>query len=172
VICLRHEGDGATWLWTIARWVTTLRAAMSRAERQCDELALGEVLAAFATAAVDAMVLNATRSVVLDVHPSNFGSLGERLFYVDDDIGLGPRNPAVGHALLRRFEEYARFPAATRSYLSRLEQQIATRLAPDQLVALELVAALEATPVRSDAAHEARAQLCRRLARYTAPVIG
>jgi signal recognition particle receptor subunit beta len=169
VLCLRHEADGSIWLWTIARWVTTLRSAMAHAQRRGDETALGEALASFATMAVDSMVLNVTRSVVLDVHPSNFGFLGERMFYVDDDIGVGPRNPAIGHALLRRFEEYAGHGRAVQQYLTIIQHQITTRLTPGEAAGLGIAAALEGTPARSVVAHEARAQLCRMLSRYTAP---
>lgn len=104
------------WLWTVTPWVTTLGAKMNAAAGSGDERALGLELERFARAAVDALVLAARSHVVLDVHPSNFASIDDRLYYLDDDVGNGAAIPTIGHAILRRAEEWARFPDAVRRF--------------------------------------------------------
>src|SRR5690606_36662016 len=105
VLTVQHGPTGDFWLWTISPWLTTLRGAMSHAVHRRDGAELERSLVLFGQLAVRALILAAKSEVLLDVHPSNFASLRDRCYYLDDDIARGARLPAVGFALLRRVEE-------------------------------------------------------------------
>ncbi len=160
VLCLQPESRSqAVWLWTVSPWVTTLRTWMTRAVEEGDEAALQVALEAFARAAVDALALAARAGVALDVHPSNFAVADGRVVYLDDDVATGERLPAIGHVLLRRVEEYARFPQCVTAYLSALRTALGGQLAPEEIAQLGLRAAFLETTVRAEAALAARAFL-------------
>jgi signal recognition particle receptor subunit beta len=159
VVALQQAASGSAWLWTLTPWMTTLRAEMIRADTQGDEQALGAALRKFGDAAVAALVLAARRSVVLDVHPSNFGSVDQALFYLDDDINDGSALPAIGHALLQRVEEYAERPEAVSGYLMRVHEQMQTRLSPSEARALGLSESIASAITRHPRATDAKDQL-------------
>jgi hypothetical protein len=159
VVSLGTAADGSVWLWTIAPWLTTLRALMGRAVEQRDEYDLTSHLALFAKAAVQAATLASRQGVTLDVSPSNFGVVGNRLYYLDDDIGEGVRLPALAHALLQRVEEHLEFPTAVRGYQRALEAEIEQRLGREDVATLGLAAGLAALTPRSAAARDVAAAL-------------
>lgn len=162
-LVLQPDGRGTYWLWTVAPWLTTLRSRMSEATRTDDEAALGAALEDFARASVDAIVLAATRRIILDVHPSNYAARGDRLHYVEDDVAFGESFPMLGHALLRRVEEYEARPGAVARYLDALESEIAARLDGPAIVRLRLRDTLEHCSVRSAAGFGAQERLLSHL---------
>ena len=155
------EDEGGARLWTVCPWISTLRRQMGLAVERGDTAALASALAAFATAAVEAMALAARQGVQLDIHPSNFALTPDGLCYVDDDIGRSANLPAIAHALLRRVEEYAAWEVAVDIYLSALEEALAVRLNAGEARALGLAEALDQAPVRSPEAEAARQRLRR-----------
>jgi hypothetical protein len=163
VLSVQLAPNGSLWLWTVAPWLSTLRAVMGHADRTGDEAALTDALAAFARAVGLGLALTARHAIVLDVHPSNFGILGDQIYYLDDDIGSGSTYPAVGHALLRRVVEYAHRPAVIEAYLVALEAALRAQLSPDELERLGVALALDEAIVRTRIAHEARIRLAAAL---------
>ena len=165
VLCLQPSQDGLTWLWTVTPWLTTLRTWMGRADAAGDENSLEAALSTFAEAAVKALVLAVRQGLVLDVHPSNFGLADGRLVYVDDDVVKGRAVPAIGHVILRRFDEYARWPAALAEYRSMLISGLHKELTPEEQAQLALGAAFSDAMVTSEPAREAKAALIGALAK-------
>ncbi len=166
VLCLQPEGDGL-WLWTVCPWVTTLRAWMGQAAAGGDETALELALTAYVDAAMEALAAAARAHIVIDVHPSNFALAEGRIVYLDDDFGTGDSVPAIGHALLRRVDEYARWPMAVEAYLQALIASIENRLQPEEIQRLGLETAVGEALVTSEAAQSGREWLkgaIRRLA--------
>jgi hypothetical protein len=159
LLCLPTDGTGVAWLWTVGPWVTTLRAWMQRADATGNEPLLAEALLAYGEAAVRALILAARSGLVLDVHPSNFAMAEKRLAYLDDDIVPGDRIPAIGHSLMRRVDEYERWPAAIAAYVQGLESRISADLTPQEVLNLGLRDALVEVIVRCSAAQEARRRL-------------
>ncbi len=155
------DGARSAWLWTVCPWWPSLRQQMAAAVEQRHEAALASSLAAYATAAVEAMLIAARRQVQLDVHPSNFALTPGGLWYLDDDIGLAPTLPAIGHALLQRVEEYGKWSAAVDIYLAALEEALASRLSALDVQTLGLAETVEQTTVRSAVAEAARTRLRR-----------
>jgi hypothetical protein len=158
-LCLHADEEGGVWLWSIGPWVMTLRHLMMSAVERDDEPALTEALAYFAEAAIEALLVNVCEGVVLDVHPSNFGRDGGRSVYLDDDASLGGKNPAIGHALLRRVDEYARFPVAVGRYVELLLRLLPERFTPAQVRTLDLVRGLREAFVSTEPALAARRRL-------------
>ena len=156
VVALQQAASGAAWLWTLTPWTTTLRAEMLLADAQGDEQALGVALRKFGDVAVTSLVLAVRRNVVLDVHPSNFGSLDQALFYLDDDIHEGSSLPAIGHALLQRVEEYAERTVAVAAYLARVHEQLRARLSPSDARALSLGESIASAMTRHPRATDAK----------------
>lgn len=159
VLTLQSDPEGKLWLWTICPWMGTLRSAMEHAAEHHDTKQLGEALAVFARMAVESMLQTARRGLVLDVHPSNFATVGERPVYLDDDISDGEHIPTVGHALLQRVLEYERSAAAVEHYLDVLEHQMLAELSADDVARLNLRNNIELVPVRSGAQDAARRRL-------------
>lgn len=120
VLCVARDEGARAWLWTVTPWVSTLRGRMEEAAAREDEEALGEALADFADAAVDALLLALRSRLVLDVHPSNFAVVDGRVRYLDDDIAEGAHPIALGHAIARRAREYAAHERAIERYLGQL----------------------------------------------------
>jgi hypothetical protein len=163
VTAVRGDPGRESWLWTVCPWRPSLRRQMAGAVERGDEAALATALAAYASAATEAVTLASRHGVQLDVHPSNFALAEGGIWYLDDDIGTAFTLPAIGHALLHRVEEYARWEAAIDVYLSAFEEAL-----PDRLSAAEartLTEALEQTAARSAAAETARERLRRALRR-------
>jgi hypothetical protein len=161
VLALVEDPDGGAWLWTVAPWATTLRRRLHEAAAGGDEAGLAAALAAYAEAAVAALALAARRRLVLDVHPSNFALLPQGLCYLDDDIAAGAALPAIGHALLRRVEEYGDHPRAVEVYLTAFEERLPAAVSAAEARALGLAAALAEAPARGPAVEPARARLAR-----------
>lgn len=164
VLVLQPDDDGAFWLWTVTPWLTTLRSRMSTASTSGDESTLAAALSDFARVAVDALVLAARQGVVLDVHPSNYAERDGKLYYLDDDIAGGASCPSIGHALLRRVEEYERWSGATDAYLETIESLITERLTAAEMTRLDLRNALDGVILRSARGLGARERLARRVA--------
>jgi signal recognition particle receptor subunit beta len=156
VICVQPDPEGRHWLWTVCPWLTTLRAWMTGAEAESDEFSLGVALDAFADAAVDALALALRSGLVLDVHPSNFALVDGRVTYVDDDITTAERVPAIGHALLRRIDEYAHRPEAVATYLQAVSDALPARFGASDAARLGLRQALADTLVLTEAGRQAR----------------
>jgi hypothetical protein len=167
-LSLEKDDDGALWLWTVTPWLTTLRGAMTHAADHRDESRLGDALTVFAEMAVQCATYAARQGIVLDVHPSNFASLADRVYYLDDDITVGSRLPAFGHAVLRRVDEYADHPSALSSYLGALSAFVISRLTREDVLELELVPTVSDTLVHSSAAQEAKGTVLRALERVLA----
>lgn len=155
VLALQPDDDNGFWLWTVTPWVRTLRADMSEAATASDESALGEALERFARAAIDALVLASRHEVALDVHPGNYAVVGSRLHYLDDDVGTGPTLPAIGDAILRRGEEYARFPRPLARYGDSLIDAALRHLRDEERAAL--AGAVREAVVRAPSAERLRA---------------
>jgi signal recognition particle receptor subunit beta len=156
VLSLRDDGQGGYWLWTISPWLATARALMNHARDHDDEERLGEALALYARAAVEAVIMALRQGVVLDVHPSNFGIIGRDAYYLDDDVSEGETLPELAHALLQRVEEYGGRPAAMERYLDAFEAAVRERLAPAEVRRIGLLAGLDVFRTRSEIAARAR----------------
>lgn len=130
VATIQRDGAGRHWLWTVAPWVTTLRGEMAAAVQARDHDGLAAALRAFADSVVAALALASSRRVALDVHPSNFARWGGRIVYIDDDVDHGSALPAVGHAVLRRIDEYRAFEGPVDQYIAHLAGRLAAELAP------------------------------------------
>jgi hypothetical protein len=163
VLCLTPDTESGHWLWTVSPWLTTLRAWMTQADAACDEVGLGVALAAFADASIESVALAAQAGIVLDIHPSNFGVVEGRVVYLDDDIVSGVRIPAIGHALLRRLDEYARWPQAIEGYVRTLEASLTQRFDTGTALRMSVREAIAGAIVLSDAARAARDRLLRAL---------
>jgi hypothetical protein len=158
-LALKPDPAGGVWLWTVSPWLTTMRASMTYAAERGDAAQLGETLAAYARVAVKCIVFAATHGTSLDVHPSNFGIVGDHCWYLDDDVSLSRTMPLVGHALLRRAEEYQAWPTAIERYVGELERSMRTALDARIVDEVGLHRALETTPVRSGSAVHAKDRL-------------
>lgn len=157
-LAVARDPDGGWRLWTISPWLTTLRHTMNDAEVRGDEGALGAALADFAAVAAGALRLASSERIVLDLHPSNFGSDGSTYQYLDDDVAYGPRLPAIGYSLLQRVDEYAAFPVAIERYLHEVEKFLAG-LSWLERNDHDLAAAIEQTIPLTPAGRQARSRL-------------
>lgn len=155
--------DGAAWLWTVAPWVPTLRGRMAESDRAGNQASLRAALLTYAQVALHAVALAAVNSVLLDVHPSNFGLLDGKVVYLDDDVGNGERLPAIGHQLLRRVDEYAHHAGPVGAYVEALAAGLGAELSAEQIDRAGLRSSLEQTTVRSQLATNARRQLLEAL---------
>jgi signal recognition particle receptor subunit beta len=158
-VSLHADTGGGHRLWTVCPWLTPLRAQMLHAAEHGDQEALGTALANYAQATVAAVQLAARRGMVLDVHPSNFAAIGERIHYLDDDIDEGFQIPAVGHAILQRVLEYEAYPEAIDHYLKGLLEGVQEKLLPDRHGVAALEDAVSKTPARTDAMRRAQERL-------------
>lgn len=163
VLVVQESGEGY-WLWTVSPWLRSLRFEMTEAEAIHSHAALSASLCSYAQASVAALTALRERQVAMDVHPSNFARVGQQLVYLDDDIGLAVSIPTIGHAWLKRVEEYRSALDAVERYVSELEEQIQTRLSRRDVVALDLEASVAETSVYSELALEARTRLLSALA--------
>ncbi|HEU5077072.1 MAG TPA: hypothetical protein VFU02_22935, partial [Polyangiaceae bacterium] len=159
VLTLEPDTQGAYWMWTVSPWLTTLRASMAYADKYGYLESLRESLILYADAALESLKLALEREIQLDVHPSNFARLGSQVYYVDDDIGSGLRVPSIGHALLRRVEEYARHPHVVEAYVSHIARALRQKFSRKELASLEIEEALTKAIVSSAAGQTARGQL-------------
>lgn len=169
VIAAQQDSE-ASWLWTLAPWLTTLRTVMNDAERSVDLPRLTGALRAFAAAAGRAVSLAAHQRLLLDVHPSNFAAVGSELYYLDDDIAQGDSLPQLGHALLQRVEEYAPHAAVIASYLTAVEQALTAAATSKQLEQLGVLDALEQAHTHSPQAQTAQRVLLQELRAVHRPV--
>jgi len=161
ILTLAPGDDDCLWLWTLAPWRASLRASMRDAD---NDLELASALQNYATAVVDSIELAANRGLVLDVHPSNFAATPDGLFYLDDDILLGSKLPAIGHAILQRVSEYSDRVEVVESYLARLEQQLEARLPLGTVQQLGIADAIARASAGAPAAIAARRRLLDALA--------
>lgn len=159
VLCLQPDPAGRHWLWTITPWLTTLRTWMERAEAEGDAESLTAALTTYAEAAVMTLEAAGGTGLLLDVHPSNFARADGRVVYLDDDIAAGERHLALGHALLRRVDEYSTWPAAVEGYLSALEYALRGRLSREALRRADLGNSLAGAHVHTTAARDAQERL-------------
>lgn len=167
-LALQKDEESNYWLWTVAPWVQTLGKEMSEAREASDDERLGAALADYGQAVVESMIFASRRGVVLDVHPSNFARVGDRVCYLDDDFHRGTSIPTIGYSLLRRFDEFAPFEKAIDLYLVGLERRMFDRLSRADVDQLDLENSLKQTAVRTSTAEAARIYLmevirrCRR----------
>jgi len=160
VLVLREVDASELWMWTVSPWLRTLRSTMQAATVAHDEDALARALLRYADVAFESLRLAHDQQLVLDVHPSNFGSDDEGgVYYVDDDIAHGPTNPAFGYAILQRIEEYASHGDAVERFVTRVEERLAATLARHPAKRGELRACFSETVVRSEASRTLRRRL-------------
>lgn len=164
-LAVKKGPDGKYWLWTVCLWLTTLRAQMSYATQTKDSKMLGLALAEYARLAVRTMRMALDSQLVLDVHPSNFGCLMGGGHYLDDDFAKGTVNPLIGHAILRRFDEYRRFPRALARYTSALQSEILDSLSAEEVKKLELPESLSLAAVQGEESKLAQRTLLSTLER-------
>lgn len=153
------------FLWTVSPWRVTFRSALNDAEEAGDEGAVAAALVRFALSAAAALRFTARTGHALDIHPSNFA--GDPPCYLDDDIGAGVPEGTAGYALLRRVEEYARWPRAVERYRAALEDLVTHGLSPSELRRTSLAESIDSAPVRSPEGLAAKERLAR-VARRTA----
>lgn len=163
VLVLQPDELGGGWVWTISPWMKTLRTMMNQALATVDEMALGQALEIFASAAVRALVLASRQNLVLDVHPSNFAVNQDQIsfVYIDDDIGQGTLIPAVSYCFLRRFDEYAEFGQALAIYLEAVEVAMEMRLEFSDVKTLNLIQDFEQCNVRTSAGEKAQTRIIK-----------
>lgn len=159
VLTLEPDAQGTYWMWTVSPWLTTLRASMAYAEKHGYLESLQESLLAFADVALGSLRLALEREIQLDVHPSNFARLGSQVYYVDDDIGSGASLPSIGHALLRRVEEYAEHPQVVEAYVSHVARGLKRDFSRKDVVTLGLAEALSQAIVSTIIGQTARSRL-------------
>lgn len=159
VLTLEPDTQGTYWMWTVSPWLTTLRASMIYAEKHGYLESLQESLVLFADAALESLRLALEREIQLDVHPSNFARLGSHVYYVDDDIGSGASVPSIGHALLRRVEEYAKHPEVVEAYVSHVARALRRDFSRKDVVSLGLEEALAKAIVSTSIGQTARSRL-------------
>lgn len=160
VLALAQAEDESYWLWTVTPWMETLRAAMNRAAGRADAEEMAAALGWFARAAALSAQLASRKRLRLDVSPTNFAMLRGDVLYIDDDIDDGAEMPALGHALIQRFEEYAAFPKALAAYAGAIEESLSAHLTRADAEAVGLEASLRGASPRSA---EARAAVARML---------
>jgi signal recognition particle receptor subunit beta len=158
VLCVAAADDGVCWLWTVTPWLTTLRAWMRSAARASNDDELAKALEVFADVVMASVKLAAQAGTVLDVHPANFAVAGDRIVYLDDDIVAGSSLPTVGHAIVRRIDEYAEHPAAVERYVSRLAAGL-SELSPEIGRRLDLRNRIEAAQAQTELARRAQGRL-------------
>lgn len=144
--------DGATWLWTVAPWVTTLR---ERLDATGDEAAVASAARAYADAIAQALVLAVRDGVGLDVDPSHFGQVGDRIVYLSDAIST----TSSAAAILDRIQDVSRrwAPSAAKEYVAALGRALAGQRPLLQGLGVSVAQALERaghSPGRQDAWRE------------------
>jgi signal recognition particle receptor subunit beta len=164
-LSLEKDAEGGLWLWTVTPWLTTLRGSMEHAAEHHDESRLGDALTMFAEVAVTSAGLAARHGILLDIHPSNFASFSDKIYYLDDDIGVGSQVPAFGHAVLRRADEYAEHPPALSTYVDALSSFLIQRITREEGDALELESAVRDALVHTDAGRSAKNEILNALRR-------
>ncbi len=154
-----QQADSKYWLWTVMPWLETLRSSMSHAVSREDEDELGRRLQDFAMTAVQCATMTARSGIALDVHPSNFATVGSKVFYIDDDIASTTAVPMMGHALLRRIDEYEQWPRACECYLETLVVEMNRQLTSEDVAKLQLRESIDAAATSSELAADAKARL-------------
>ena len=164
-VLVAHRGaDDAYWLWTISLWLTSLASQLDYAVKNQDEGTLSDVLSQYARLVVRGLRMCLDSNVILDLHPSNFGLLCDEAFYLDDELTTGGHVPLAGHAILRRFDEYATYPGALRVYLEVLIHELGLSLRVGEPEQLNLAHSIETAIVSTDAGKRAKEQLVNALA--------
>lgn len=162
-ITIKRDAADWHWLWTVSPWVVTLRGELAAAARDRDPVALSAALRAYADCVIASARLASTRRIALDVHPSNFARWQGRLVYIDDDVDQTDRLPALGHAIVRRIDEYHSFECAVDEYVTHLRQHLAAELAPGSPVRAAVCDSLAGAATRTPEAAAGRALLIESL---------
>lgn len=121
---VNRDATDVYWLWTVSPWVVTIQGEMAAAAASGDQKALERALRAYADAVVVSSQLAAERGLILDVHPGNFAVSDGQLRYIDDDVAYGRDLLAVGHAIIRRVDEYRSFEGPVDQYVSHLGSRL------------------------------------------------
>lgn len=158
VLAIGNDTTGF-WVWTLAPWRATLRAAITEAVAAGSSAALVDALGRFADAVTEALVRAARTGQGLDLHPSNFAIDEDRLVYLDDEVMPAPPVPGAVHAILQRAEELAAYPAAIEHYAGVLIDELSTRLGADELTRLGVLDDLIRATPRSLVARALRERL-------------
>lgn len=153
-------GAGSHWLWTITPWMATIRTRLEAASRAKDAAGVLDALELYAALAVRAIALAWRENVVMDVHPSNFGIVDGEPCYLDDDINQGRTIPAIGWALLKRFDEYGEQAGVVDGYLAGLSSSL-EELDRDELFGCGLLEGVKEYIPMSAPGHEGRERLMR-----------
>jgi signal recognition particle receptor subunit beta len=159
VLIAQPDPDESYSIWTISPWQTTLANQLEAAAKNQDEQALSDVLSHYARVVVRGLRLCLDSNGVLDLDPRNFALFCEEVFYFDDELPHGAEVPLAGHAMLRRFDEYATYPGALRVYLEILLHELGQLLCFREAEQLNLHHAISKTIVGTDAGSNARSQL-------------
>ena len=161
LLVLQPENEKSCWLWTITPWYKTLRSLMVEAVENNNEPVLAVALQAFARVAIEALILTSQQNLSLDIHPSNFALPNylpgikinplnyEMVVYLDDDMVETPDCLTVGYALLKRIDEYEKWPKAIEIYFLTLEDAISTKISQVDIKKLHLLEAFQDIPLRT-----------------------
>lgn len=153
------------WLWAISPWLVTLESELADAVSHNDEVALAAALCKFAEAVQRSLQLALQKQLLLKVQPAHFASLyaGGPLVYVADEIGHGTRLPDIGNAIFACAADYAAWPQALQVYLDLLGVGISHRFNQEQVRQLDLLRAVSAVQLDTEALRAAQAQLLERV---------
>jgi signal recognition particle receptor subunit beta len=165
VVSLHPDPDGWHRLWTVSPWMTPLRAVMLHAASTGQQDVLEHALACYARGTAAAVQLAVRRGLVLDVHPSNFACIGDRIHYMDDDVDDGTTVPTLGHALLQRVVEYPLPREAWDRYMAHFLEALRAALEADEIRSARVVALVGDTPTQSEVARGVRDRLASSLQR-------
>lgn len=155
-----QESPVGYWLWTVSPWYRSLHFEMVEADAVHSEDALALALRRYAEASVQALVLARESRVGLQIHPSNFAYADGQVLYLGDRIERAALLPSIGYDWLKRIEELGvTHPDAMEAYVDELEAQILRWFGREDVVALDLQAAVDETLVNSELARRVRERL-------------
>jgi signal recognition particle receptor subunit beta len=159
ILVAQHDPDKRYSVWTVSLWQPTFTSQLEQAAKNEDESALSEVLSHYARVVVRSLRVCLDSNRVLDLDPRNFGLFCDEVFYFDDELPYGVEMPLAGHAMLRRFDEYAAHPGALGVYLEVLLQELERHLRVGEAEQLNLHHSIAKTIVGTDASKRAKNRL-------------
>ncbi len=134
VLVVQPAGSDASWLWTILPRLPSL--ASLAASRETPDVARRALLASFGVALVDALKVEATHGMALDLSPLSFGvRLGVVRYLGMVAIG-DPGGRDVGSALAAAFDALAPLGDDFEPAVVALESGIATKLSGEEVAKL------------------------------------
>lgn len=91
-LVLASGDDGATWLWSVSPWVSSLRSDIELADAKSDDAKSVAAARWHGRAAAEAIVVGLRERVGLPLDAEQFGVVADRVVYLGDRIG--PADPA------------------------------------------------------------------------------